>query len=398
MNNAQKLAYISTKVNRRIIGLMSGTSLDGLDIACVNFIGYGFDTKISDIRFVTIPYSEEEKDKIRKIFTKSKVDLQYLTVLNEWIGRLHGQMINRAIADWGMLNSDVDLIASHGQTIFHAPQHLHQYAEFDFNATLQIGDGDHVAVTTGIITLADFRQKHVAYGGEGAPLALYGDSLILASKSVQRVLLNLGGISNYTFLPISGDHKKAYASDIGPGNTLIDMLVQKHLNISYDPDGRYAASGSCNDKLLEAMLGDAFLAQPYPKSTGQEYFNEAWVDVKKLEAKCEDISLIDLLCTVTHLTAHTIANCVKAISAVEGKLELYLSGGGSQNKFLVSLFEQLIPNTRLGFTDELGINYDAKEAILFAILANECIANPNPNYPALSEYGAITMGKVCFAR
>ena len=394
-SNAAKLYHISAKEDRNIIGLMSGTSLDGLDISLVNLKGYGFETKLSNRYFKTVTYSSSEKDKISRIFTKSMIDLQYLTVLNEWIGRLHGEMILRTLEEWGISPEETDLIASHGQTIYHAPRTLHQLSGFDFDATLQIGDGDHIAATTGIITVSDFRQKHIAKGGEGAPLALYGDCILLSHHDNQRILLNLGGISNYTFIPTQNSVFKAEASDIGPGNTLIDLLSQKYLNLPYDPDGATGRSGNLNEKLLNSMLSDPFFSLPYPKSTGQEYFNEAWLN-KHIQLTDSDMNTEDLMCTVTHLTAKSIAICINNLIDKFGKCDLYISGGGALNLFLTDLFRQYIPDTFIAFSDELGVPYDAKEAILFAVLANECICNPNPDYRLIAKYGDFTMGKICF--
>jgi anhydro-N-acetylmuramic acid kinase len=395
MNNAQRIYHISQKEKRNIIGLMSGTSLDGLDIALCTITGSGYDTKIEGIKFVTTSYTDEQKNNIKKIFTKSQIDLQYLTVLNEWIGRLHGEMINNALKSWGIANNEVDLIASHGQTIYHAPKTLHKLEEFDFDATLQIGDGDHVAVTTNIITFADFRQKHVAKGGEGAPLALYGDCLILGDKIKQRVLLNMGGISNYTFIPNIDSDFTAEASDIGTGNTLIDLYSKKYYNKEFDKDGLTARSGTLSHELLDSMLNDAFFQLPYPKSTGQEYFNDNWVQ-SHISKTVKTITNEDLMCTVTHFSAQSIARCLNELREKYGDFDIYLSGGGALNKFLCQLIKDSLPSHYVGISDELGVPVDAKEAILFAVLANECLTNENPNYNLIKKYGNFTMGKVCF--
>ena len=170
----EKLYAISKKPVRKIIGLMSGTSLDGLDVAFCSFMGNGLQTKIELLQFETIPFAEDFKNEIKSVFSKKNVDLEKLCLLNPWIALRHAGMVNACLQKWNIKNDDVDLIASHGQTIYHAPKNLHQQQKFG-NATLQIGDGDHLAVATGIITISDFRQKHIAAGGEGAPLAVYGD-------------------------------------------------------------------------------------------------------------------------------------------------------------------------------------------------------------------------------
>ena len=163
--NIEQLYHVSQKPKRQIIGLMSGTSLDGLDIALCEISGCGTNTQVTLKHFKTVDYPDEVKSKIRTVFAKPKVSLEYLTLLNPWIGKYHGKLINQALKDWQVDPKGIDAIASHGQTIYHCPQHQHDFEDFA-NATLQIGDGDHLAIETGILTLSDFRQKHIAAGGD----------------------------------------------------------------------------------------------------------------------------------------------------------------------------------------------------------------------------------------
>lgn len=221
-----KLYEIAKKNNKRIIGLMSGTSLDGLDIAVCNFTGHGLASKITVEHFETIAYNDEFRKDVLSIFSKEQVSLEKLCLLNAQIGTVHATMINMCLQKWNISPESIDIIASHGQTIYHAPQSLHKQLNYP-NATLQIGDGDHIAVKTGIITLSDFRQKHIAAGGEGAPLAVYGDYLIFGKAGEHRVLLNIGGIANFTFLHASMQLHEVFSTDVGPGNTLMDAFIQK---------------------------------------------------------------------------------------------------------------------------------------------------------------------------
>jgi anhydro-N-acetylmuramic acid kinase len=225
--NVSCLYEIAQKPSRTIIGLMSGTSLDGLDIALCEFTGSGLNTSVKVSRFSTLAYSSEFKEQLKSVFARKVVDLEQVTLLNAFIGRYYADLISLAFEEWKMDLSTVDLIASHGQTIFHAPKHQHQISGMP-NATLQIGDGDHIAMGTGIITLSDFRQKHIAAGGEGAPLAVYGDYLLFWNSSENRVMLNIGGIANLTFLP-SDSSCGFLSSDVGPGNTLLDQFIQEKL-------------------------------------------------------------------------------------------------------------------------------------------------------------------------
>ena len=244
--NIKALYKIAQKETRKIIGLMSGTSLDGLDIALCEISGSGENTTVTVSQFETVDYSEDIKIEIRKVFAKKNIDFQHLVVLNEWIGILHADMISNCLQKWNIPSQEVDLIASHGQTVLHAPKFLHQLEKFP-NATLQIGDGDHIAVKTGIITLSDFRQKHIAAGGEGAPLAVYGDYFLFGKRGENRIMLNMGGIANFTFLPASLNPEETFVTDTGTGNTLIDLFVKQYYpEKSYDKDAEIAQQGTVN--------------------------------------------------------------------------------------------------------------------------------------------------------
>ncbi len=257
--NIQKLYAIAQKPSRKIIGLMSGTSLDGLDVALCEYQGSGLNTKVKVLKFDTVSFDEDVKIEIRKVFAKKEIDFQQLCMLNPWIGNFHGEIVNQCLRKWEIENSEVDCIASHGQTVFHAPRILHNIDKFP-NATLQIGDGDHLAVKTGILTLSDFRQKHCAAGGEGAPLAVYGDYLIFSKKNKNRILLNMGGISNFTFLSGDLDPEKVFATDTGPGNTILDAYTLKHFQKPYDKDAEIARRGKLSDSLLKELKNHPFFA------------------------------------------------------------------------------------------------------------------------------------------
>jgi anhydro-N-acetylmuramic acid kinase len=222
--SVEKFNQIASKEERLIVGLMSGTSLDGLDVALCRFRGDGLQTSVQLLAFRTVSYTEDIKARIQSVFAKKQADLQQVCLLNAWIGLLHAEMVLSSLHKWNYHPGQVDLIASHGQTIYHAPKSLHHLPDYP-NATLQIGDGDHIAVRTGIITLSDFRQKHIAAGGEGAPLAVYGDYLLFSRKDEDRILLNMGGIANFTYLPGDLNANRIFSTDVGPGNTLIDAFT-----------------------------------------------------------------------------------------------------------------------------------------------------------------------------
>ncbi|HEY0898422.1 MAG TPA: anhydro-N-acetylmuramic acid kinase, partial [Sphingobacteriaceae bacterium] len=321
----QKLIEVSQKPARIILGLMSGTSLDGLDLALCWISGSGLNTRVELLKFETMDYPEDFKEEVRSVFSKRSVDLEKVCLLNAYIGNLHGTYINECLKRWNILNEDVDCIASHGQTIYHAPQRLHNQPQYP-NATLQIGDGDHLAVKTGILTLSDFRQKHLAGGGEGAPLALYGDYLMFTSPQEDRILLNMGGISNFTFLPKDGDTRRIISTDVGPGNTLIDALSQKYFDVPFDKDSLVARRGTVNEALLEAMMAHPFFAEELPKSTGPELFNLSFIESALEKLHLTNLAPEDIVATVTILTARTIADQLQKHYASIA-LSIYASGG-----------------------------------------------------------------------
>ncbi|MGZ3944302.1 MAG: anhydro-N-acetylmuramic acid kinase, partial [Mucilaginibacter sp.] len=344
--NLQKLVTIAQKPEKLGIGLMSGTSLDGLDIALCKFTANGMDTQFQLLHFTTIPYHQHFKEEVHAIFSRRLVDLEKVTLLNAYIGTFHGELVLQALEKWAVKADEVDFIASHGQSIYHAPKRLHQQAEYP-NATLQIGDGDHIAVKTGVLTISDFRQKHIAARGEGAPLALYGDVLLASKPGEDRILLNIGGIANLTYLPADGDLNKVVCTDIGPGNTLIDAACREYFNKPYDKDSMIALSGLVNDELLEALLDHPFFGEKAPKTTGPELFNLRYVEDAKQKAGIIEIRPEDLICTLSAFTARTIADFIKAYFPVDSKL--FASGGGAKNYFVTTYLKQLLPKAT--FTD-----------------------------------------------
>ncbi|MBW1656684.1 anhydro-N-acetylmuramic acid kinase [Flavobacterium quisquiliarum] len=394
--NIEALYQIAQKETKRIIGLMSGTSLDGLDIALCEISGSGVNTNVKLTQFETISYSEEIKTEIRKVFAQKNIDFQHLALLNEWIGLLHASMVNETLEKWNIPASEIDLIASHGQTVLHAPKFLHQQEKFP-NATLQIGDGDHIAVKTGIITLSDFRQKHVAAGGEGAPLAVYGDYFLFGKEGENRIMLNIGGIANFTYLPSDIKNEDTFVTDTGTGNTLIDLFVKKYfLDKSYDKDAEIAKQGNVNQILLDNLKDNAFFKKGFPKTIGQELFNAEYVELALSKSNLTDILAPDLLATLTRFTAETIAEAiqfaVKNSSYTIEDFKIYLSGGGANNPLIVQWLKELLPCSFFK-SDDLGINSDAKEAILFAVLANETVAGGDFKFNSV-KIPSVTMGKI----
>lgn len=392
-----RLYSISRKETRRIIGLMSGTSLDGLDVALCDISGSGLRTTVRLRAFATVPYAEEVKERIRTVFARKQVDFQYLVVLNEWIGLLHAGMITDCLKEWGVDAEQVDCIASHGQTVFHAPAHQHGLAGMP-NATLQIGDGDHIAVRTGIITLSDFRQKHLAAGGEGAPLAVYGDYLLFSKKDQNRLMLNMGGIANFTYLPGNLDPAEVFVTDTGPGNTLLDAFAQRLFGLPYDGDAALARKGTVSQPLLAALKNNPFFDAPFPKTTGPEVFNAAYVHEAQRESGTTGLPGEDLLATLTLFSAETIVDAIRQVVIPGESYMLFASGGGMHNPLLMAHIRKALPDMQLAPSDDLGVAGDAKEAVLFAVLANETLAGGDVNYGSRAGVPSVQMGKISLPR
>ena len=395
--NIEQLYRIANKEERLIIGLMSGTSLDGLDVALCRFKGSGTETEIEILFFESIAYADDFKKEIKSVFSKRTVDLEKVCLLNAWIAEQHAAIINNCLQKWKIKNEDVDLIASHGQTIYHAPKNLHGIEKFP-NATLQIADGDHLAVKTGIITVSDFRQKHIAAGGEGAPLAVYGDYFIFSKQNENRIMLNIGGIANFTHLPGNLNADEVFSTDTGTGNTLMDAYIQKHFEGKYfDKDAAIAKRGSINQDLLKALKDHSFFKKDFPKTTGPELFNLEYVDTAKQKSKTESISHFDTMATLNRFTADTIVDALQRTMNGKNDFIVYSSGGGMHNELLMQHIQQQLPNIIFKNTNSLHVNPDAKEALLFAVLANECICGGGVKFgKGKKGIPNVTMGKISF--
>ncbi len=391
--NITNLHQIASKTKRTIIGLMSGTSLDGLDIALCEIQGFAVNTKIEIVQFETVSYEPSFKENIKEIFSKHDVDLEKVCLLNAHVGIVHAKMINACLQKWNIKKEAVDIIASHGQTIYHAPKMLHKNDDYG-NATLQIGDGDHIAVNTGIITLSDFRQKHIAAGGEGAPLAVYGDYLIFSKAGENRIMLNMGGIANFTFLDGDLDASKMFSTDVGTGNTLMDAVMQKHYPGKYfDEDAKVGLLGTINENLLEALKENDFFAKSFPKTTGPELFNIAYLKKAQEKTNTTELTVYDVMATLAKFSADTISEAIMR-SMGEKSFVIYSSGGGMHNPLLMGHLKKQLKNATFKTTNDLNINPDAKEAVLFAILANEALCGGETNFG--NGVPSVSMGKVSF--
>jgi len=396
-SHIQMLYNIALKPDRLVIGLMSGTSFDGLDVALCKIKGSGTETKVEIVKFETAAYLPEFKEELKTIFSRRDADLEKVCLLNEWVAIKHAAMINACLEKWGYKKDDIDLIASHGQTIYHAPKFLHGREKFP-NATLQIGDGDHIAVNTGIITISDFRQKHIAAGGEGAPLAVYGDHLLFSKKGENRIMLNIGGIANFTFLPGDLDGSKIFSTDVGPGNTMMDAFIQKHFPGKYFDEGSaIAKKGKVNNDLLALLKDNTFFIADFPKTIGPELFNLSYLQIAIEKSATGSLTPEDIMATLNRFSADTIADAIKRCAAPGEDYSIYVSGGGMHNPLLMENIKSQLSEMKFYTTDDLHILPDAKEAVLFALLANECICGEKINVgKGRNKIPSVTMGKISF--
>lgn len=421
----KRLVAMSEKPTRTIVGLMSGTSLDGLDIALCEISGVDEKSSLQLKAFKTVAYDDVYKSRIADLFANPNARLVDICEANTWIANIHSKMLVQCLKEWSVSASDIDLIASHGQTIFHAP-------DMQLPSTLQIGDGDHIAQITDIITVSDFRQKHVAAGGDGAPLVPYADFLLYNDAKQDRLLLNVGGIANFTLLPAGGKFSDMSSTDTGPGNTLMDAYIRRETNgkLQFDNHGNIALSGKVDQALLSELKQATFFTQNAPKSTGQEQFNLAYVDQainqcrkarytaqlqkeiidKELRQKTlqESIQIAyeDIIATLNQLTADSISDEIYAhinmANINPAKLHIYTSGGGPKNKQLMNNIATNLPECHFHHFDILGINADAKEAALFALLANQSIFGNTKVFKSdnvtdsvtLQSSPAVSLGKI----
>lgn len=379
------LYNIAQKQSRKIVGLMSGTSMDGLDIALCTIKNSGKETEVIVDAFETIEYTAEFKNALRQL-SNSHLDIEQLTLWNKHFGVYTAESILSFLKKHSIETSEVDLIASHGQTIFHAPMRRHKHEQFG-NATLQIGDGDHIAALTGVVTLSDFRQKHIAKGGEGAPLAGYMDYLLYSSEHSDIVMLNIGGIANYSYLPHQ-PYKKMLCTDTGPGNALMDAWMHTYEGKPFDENGAFARKGKIIEPMLNYLCEHPFVSQTSPKTTGLEDFNLSILGTTHLNI----FESTDVMATLNYFTAKTIAQNIKQNCGYE-KMKIYCTGGGAHNSLLIEHLQKLLPNAQFHSTHRINIPSDAKEAVLFAVLANECVSG-DPAVYENSGLPPVLMGKI----
>jgi anhydro-N-acetylmuramic acid kinase len=358
----------------RVAGIMSGTSLDGIDTAVVDIE----DRRIEVVAYCSTPYPNEVRDQILAV-SNANTHTAAISRLNFTLADLYAKAVKKC----GPPLSTIDLVGCHGQTVYH-----------ELRSTLQLGDGSVLAEKLGKPVVSDFRTRDMAAGGRGAPLVPFVDVILYADPKLGRIALNIGGIANITAIPPGGEADEVIAFDTGPGNMVIDQLVAIHTRNrrKYDTGGQLAAKGKLNRELLDSLLRRSYYRQAPPKTAGREQYGQEFVrDLIRTE-----LPMLDLIATATVLTPATIALGIRRF-VKHHVHEIIASGGGVHNRTMMKYLQAFLPETRLRISNELGFDSDAKEAIAFAILAYETWHRRPSNLPsATGARRSVVLGKVSY--
>lgn len=373
---------IAAKPERLVIGLMSGSSADGVDAALLLVKGSGESLSWRLLRHETLQYSLKVRDLVLRCAEPGSGDAASICRLNVLLGELFARAAGHVAAAAGIDLQAVDLIGSHGQTVQHLPQPV-TITGVAVRSSLQVGEPAVIAERTGVTTVANFRARDMAAGGQGGPLVSYVDYLLFRHRSRGRIVLNIGGVANLTAIPASAGPERIAGFDTGPGNLVIDGLVSRMTGgrEAFDHDGRYARRGKVRPEILARLMSHPFLQLPPPKSCGREEFGRPFLE----ETLKESASLPkdDLIATATAFTAESIASaCRRFVMPQNVYEEAIVSGGGARNGFLMELLRAAIPELSIKESDAYGLPVAAKEAVAFGILANETILGAPNNLPS----------------
>lgn len=393
----KKLLNLLKKNKRTVIGLLSGTSVDAIDAVLLLITGNGLKTKVRVIDFTELAIPQQVRLAIFKNSDKKTAKIEEITRLNVIIGALFSDAVLKLMKRNRLQHESVDLIGSHGQTIHHLPE-KDSYNGYRVKSTLQIGDPAIIANLTGITTVGDFRIADCAVDGDGAPLVPYLDHILFTHKSKNRALLNIGGIANITVLKKNARKQDVFAFDTGPGNMIIDGLMYHLFKKKYDRNSFVAKKGTLNTELFNFLLMDSAYRAAPPKSTGREHYGMEFQ--KKLLKKFNRVNKYDLIRTVTEFTAYSIWHNYRNFIESDCRIdELIVSGGGAHNPLLMHSLKNYFKGVKLSKLKINGITAQNKEAILFAVLANECIAgNPANMNRVTGSTKDVILGKICQAK
>ena len=393
------LEEIRNKPLRRVVGLMSGTSVDGIDAALVEIGGSDQAPEVRLLAFEDRPWPEGVREQIFPLFRPETATVDKIGYMNFLMGEIYAQAVVSVVEKAGLTLADIDLIGSHGQTIWHAPEPCDKDG-FPVVFTVQIGEGSVIAARTGVPTVSDFRVADLAVGGQGAPLVPFSEYLLYRRSGKTILLQNIGGIGNMTVLPGDEGPEAVYAFDTGPGNMIIDAVVSALTGgeKTYDAGGAMAAQGKVDQNLLAVLQQDPYYTMPLPKTTGRERFGLQYVGKILDYGREHSLSDADLLATVTDLTAWSITDAYgRYVLPRRQATELVVGGGGSFNATLLGfLRERFAPyGVKVLTQEDLGWSSDAKEAIAFAIMADRCVREkPNVLPSVTGARQAAIMGKI----
>ena len=399
MNRVERLIAVTKKKQRVVVGLMSGTSVDAIDAVLVRITGHAPTATIEKIRFGSYPFPEEIRTRINTLFDKDKARIEEICHLDFVVGELFAAAANRVIAEAGMTNDRVDVIATAGQTIWHRPRPTSEESTASVawvgkpiatRSTLAIGQSIVIAERTGVLTIGDLRVRDVAAGGHGAPLVAYFDWAQLRDKKKARAMQNIGGIANVTYVPPGAALADVVAFDTGPGNMIMDALVYilSDGTETFDRDGARAARGQINSDILEWCMADPYFQLKPPKTTGRERFGRQYA--RRLVERFARTPFDDLVATATAFTAQSIADAYHGFIRTPVD-EMIIAGGGAKNPTLLQMLRERLPECAISIYEHL----QEKEAMAMALIANDSLAGMPTNVPSATGGQPAILGKIC---
>lgn len=372
------------------IGMMSGTSLDGIDCLIAEIEGTFTQTKVNPIAYKTYPFEPSLLEKIRRCFSIKESSSELLCSLNFELGEAFASAAKSLCEESNIQMDDISFVASHGQTIFHIGKPYDGLVR----SSLQLGEGAVIASRLMTTVVSNFRAADIAFGGQGAPLVPYADFILFQSETVSRAIHNIGGIANMSILPKGCLADDVFAFDSGPGNMMIDYAMKKLFNKPYDEDGNVARSGKIIQDLMDELMSHPYLSELPPKSTGRETFGDQLTESLILKYKNQEKE--DIVHTLTQFTVRTIVDSYKTFILPKVNIdEIIFCGGGSFNKYLLESIQKELYNIEIKVLEDLGMNSSFKEALAFIILGNETLhMNPSNLKQATGAKKNVILGQV----
>lgn len=381
-------------MEKRAIGIMSGTSLDGIDVVLASIQGMNRQTKIRQIAFETYPIDGKLKQDLLQAMDPKQSSVELICHLNVELAYAFSDAVISLCQRENIPLESIDFVASHGQTVYHITQGMGQLTP----SSLQLGDGSVMAQRLKTTVVTNFRNADIAMGGQGAPLVPFVDDILFHSDTHTRVIHNIGGISNVTVMRKDRNLDQMIAFDTGPGNMMINRAMEVLYGKPYDHDGQVARSGAPIDSLVQDVLKHPYFNQKPPKSTGRELFGLSWTD--QILDRYKKHSREDIVRSMTEIVIESIVKSYRNLIISEGKPdEIYFCGGGAHNVYLVERLKKAMPDIPIRTLDVLGYSMDAKEALAFIILANQTLHHLPSNVPhATGAISSAILGSISYGR